>query len=569
MPTYDITAPGGQKYRVTAPEGASESDALAYVRNNHDKLQALPSAAAPAVAPTAAPVPAAEPPSMMGRLERIGRELAQPLVGMEQIAGRVLPIPVYRDGKWVSRAQADDATAKANEARINALRGGATGTNWEQIGLDVLNPLNYAGGPAAKALGVAPKAATALMGAVAGATQPVTDGGNFWTRKGEQAALGATAGRVGEAAGKAAGKVIAPKLDAAQQYLAERGVRMTPGELAGKGWKRAEDAISSIPVVGSFIRNAQMSSIEDFNRAALNEGLQHIGVTVPNSVPAGRDAINFADAALKDAYNNVLPKMVLQADPTFQREVTNMLDLAKGLPPDMQAEFRRVLQHDVMSRFSTGGGMTGQTVQEIGETLDGMANTLRQGKPDERRLGGAIKEVDAMLDRALERQNPTLAPEKQKIDLAYAYYKTVQKASALQGAKDGTFTPAQLSNAVRSRDTSKDKADYARGFGLLQEFASKGEKTLSRSLPDSGTAERRWYGTLASGAGLAAFSPKAGLGIAASTLPYTKPGLAAVRAYVSPGATRNSARLAAEEFAPYASAMSARSALGAFEGQKK
>ena len=563
MPTYDITAPGGQKYRVTAPEGASESDALAYVRNNHDKLQALPATPTPAV------VPAAEAPTTLGRLERVGRELAQPLVGMEQIAGRILPIPVYQDGKWVSRAQADDAAAKANEARINALRGGATGPNWEQLGLDMINPLNYAGGPAAKALGVAPKAATALMGAAAGLTQPVTNGGSFWTQKGEQAALGAAAGRVGEAAGKAAGKVIAPKLDAAQRYLTDRGVRMTPGELAGKGWKRAEDAISSIPVVGSFIRNAQLSSIEDFNRAALNEGLQHIGVRVPNNVPAGREAINYADAALKAAYNRVLPNMVLQADSTFQGEVTNMLSLAKGLPPDMQAEFKRVLQHDVMSRFSAGGGMTGQTVQEIGETLDGMANTLRQGKPDERRLGGAIKEVDAMLDRALERQNPALAPEKQKIDLAYAYYKTAQKASAMQGAKDGTFTPAQLSNAVRSRDTSKDKADYARGFGLLQEFASNGEKTLSRSLPDSGTAERRWYGTLASGAGVAAFSPKAALGIGASTLPYTKPGLAAIRAYASPSASRNSARLAAEELAPYLSATSARSALGAYQDQKK
>lgn len=39
MPDFEITAPGGQKYRVTAPEGASEQDALAHLQQQLASVQ--------------------------------------------------------------------------------------------------------------------------------------------------------------------------------------------------------------------------------------------------------------------------------------------------------------------------------------------------------------------------------------------------------------------------------------------------------------------------------------------------------------------------------------------------
>ena len=41
MPEFKITSPDGAKYRVNAPEGATEKDAMAYVQHNQDTLKAV------------------------------------------------------------------------------------------------------------------------------------------------------------------------------------------------------------------------------------------------------------------------------------------------------------------------------------------------------------------------------------------------------------------------------------------------------------------------------------------------------------------------------------------------
>ena len=42
MTDFIVTSPDGAKYKVTAPPGKTEQDALAYVKQNHDQLKALP-----------------------------------------------------------------------------------------------------------------------------------------------------------------------------------------------------------------------------------------------------------------------------------------------------------------------------------------------------------------------------------------------------------------------------------------------------------------------------------------------------------------------------------------------
>lgn len=55
MPTYEIKSPDGSVYRIDAPDGKTEADALAYVKANHAKLQALPVKADDQAAKWAAP----------------------------------------------------------------------------------------------------------------------------------------------------------------------------------------------------------------------------------------------------------------------------------------------------------------------------------------------------------------------------------------------------------------------------------------------------------------------------------------------------------------------------------
>lgn len=478
--------------------------------------------------------------STPSHMERIGRELLQPLIGMEQIAGRILPIPEYQNGKWVSRAVADDEMAKQNQTKIDEARGGNTGVNWEQMGLDTINPLNYLGGPAGKALGIGEKLAAPVAGAVSAVTQPVT-GGSFWKQKATQAAEGAAIGKGSDLIGGAASSVVAPTMRGAAKTLNDLGVRLTPGQMVGGGAKKTEDSLTSVPFAGDMIRNSQIRGIHDFNHAAINEGLKHIGGSIPANVPAGRDSLNYMSQAIQNAYGQVIPNMKGQLDPELQKDITGVATLGKNLPDAEKGQLVGIIKHDILAKFSQGGGISGQTVQEIGSELDNLKNALKlSDSPDKRRLGTAVQELDASMDRMLDRVNPALAKQKQAIDLSYAHYKTIEKASGMQGAKEGVFTPAQLSNAIRSRDKSKDKSAYAKGFSLMQGLASAGEKTLSSSVPDSGTAGRAMMGAIPVLAAGGEFGHLAGAAAAlgATAAPYTKVGTAAVRHYMTPSATR-------------------------------
>lgn len=59
MPQYDVTSPEGKTFRVTAPEGATQDQVLAYARSQfsapHSSAQASPQPASPAAPPPAAP----------------------------------------------------------------------------------------------------------------------------------------------------------------------------------------------------------------------------------------------------------------------------------------------------------------------------------------------------------------------------------------------------------------------------------------------------------------------------------------------------------------------------------
>src|ERR1700752_4927028 len=85
MPTYDVTSPDGKKYRVTAPEGATQQDAIQYVQKNQPKLTAATSGKTPPV-------------HQMGTLESIGTGMRDPIEGLAQGLTHVLPTGVVRAG---------------------------------------------------------------------------------------------------------------------------------------------------------------------------------------------------------------------------------------------------------------------------------------------------------------------------------------------------------------------------------------------------------------------------------------------------------------------------------------
>ena len=497
-------------------------------------------------------------PTVPGMAERIARTVARPLYGVAQVlehsgafdlADRI-PHPAWLDQPlFGEKAVSADEGARINEQQIKEARGPNAGTDWLGTGIEVANPINYAGGGLMRGGGLVRALAG---GALAGAMQPATGGGDFWTQKAEQAGVGAAGGAVGMGVGNALGRMVAP-LGGDAGALARAGVRLTPGQMAGGMARRAEEALGSQPVVGSMVRHAQNAALADFNRAAINRALEPMGARLPPGVAAGNEAIGAARTTLGAAYDRLLPRMSFTADRQFAADLQNLGTLVSEMPPPQAAQFRTIVRNRLMQRLQPNGRMDGETLKQVESELANAAAEWRpSGDAAHRQLATALDEVRNLLRQNLQRQNPAHAGELQNINAAYARFKRVEAAAANRSTSDGVFTPGDLLTAVKRGDRTAGKGAFARGDALMQDIAQQGQRVLGRILPDSGTTERLAWGGLVGGAGLG-ISPGAALALGGATAPYTRPGLNFLRlmATMLPN-TRNYLSQGVRQAAPYA-----------------
>jgi hypothetical protein len=381
-----------------------------------------------------------------------------------------------------------------------------------------------------------PIAAGAMSGALL--TDAKTPGGVL-----TDAAIGGVAGKVGDLAVKGISRVIAPKTGQAAKALLAEGVELTPGQIAGGAIKRAEDAATSIPLVGDMIKSAQRRSLESFNKAAVNRVLKPLGTALPDNVPLGNDAVAYAGQQLDDAYKTVLPKLTVSLDGKFQFDMNKLKTLSQNLPPESAKQVGNAIDA-VLSGFSPAGKMSGEAMKAIDSELGRVTRAYKSSSVgSERLMGDALKEAQSILRDVVQRSNPAVRAELKAIDRGYANLLRIENAASK--AKDGIFTPGQLQTATRVMDSSLRKRASARGGALMQDLAKTGREILPSSVPDSGTATRL-LSPAGIGAGIAGYlepsTLAAGAGVAAA---YTKPGQAALRTLL----TRRPA--AANEIANY------------------
>jgi len=403
---------------------------------------------------------------------------------------------------------------------------------------EAISPANYvpaAGGPIKQA---------AEMGARAAALEPVTGGKDFAEEKLKQVFEGAGVGGAIGVAGKAAAAAVAPNVSADVKKLLDAGVKLTPGQMATERLanvpRRAEEAAKSVPVTGSFIRGAEREAIDSFNLATANKALSPIGVAIPPGT-AGRDIVAMGQSALSHAYDQIVPNLSLSMDTQLSNDLLATANQFKAkMRADDQQVFDNYMKQAVYDRFMNAthgvlpGDLTKQMQSEIGKfsrdykpSLDGSQQQLHR----------AAEAVDDAIRDAIVRQNPNYAQRLNDIDTAYAMFVRVENAAARRVGSDGRFTPADLLQAIKTEEKSVRKRAFARGDSLMQGWAETANRVIANRLPDSGTTERAMYDIVGGGA-LAALNPKILAGIAATTAPYTKPGLAAARAYAQPSIAR-------------------------------
>lgn len=345
-------------------------------------------------------------------------------------------------------------------------------------------------------------------------------------------------------------------LSTPKQLLVDKGVTMTPGQLLGGAAGRIESGLESLPIAGDFIKAAKANGVTDFSNAAINEALTPVGEKLPAGLK-GNAAIEHAENILGDKYDAIKTNLVGRLDgpeispstelqtagqsgeitaqkPSFRAELNNLKEMgAEGLSETQAAILNRIIDKEIIGKFTDAGLASGETLKNIQSRLAEISKGYGRSEDYQvRDLGDAVQEANAALRRMIEDENPQYAGELAAINSGYAKFKIVQRAAAAQGSKEGVFTPAQLDNAVKAKDFSKDKGRYARGDATLQDFSSAGKTNLLSSVPDSGTALRMStlgaVGAISGGAQFA-LGPLGTAAALAVPLLYSKPVLRAIQ----------------------------------------
>lgn len=456
-----------------------------------------------------------------------------PVIGpLTQMFGMVPATPQSIDADIAHNEQQYQANRQAAANNITGLVTGQQpkpGVDWARIGGTALGtaPLAVVGGPGA---GVAK---IALQGGLQGAAQPVTEvhGDDFWSQKGQQAAVGAATGVATNKALSGIAAVLAPKVRPEVQTLLDAGVTPTPGQIMGGGANRIEQAATSVPVLGDVIKNAQRRAVQQLNTAAINRSLEPIGESLPKGM-AGREALDHAVTKLGDAYDAVTAKIgAVPHDSQLMGDLSNLSGMVSHLPKEQADQFNRIVSSEILDRFKGPAGViTGQDLKAAESNLGQLAKGYGKSTDfDQVQMAGAIREAQAMLRSFLARQAPEEASRLADINAGYANLLRAQRAASSVAADGGVFTPAQLQNAVKALDPSKNKRQFATGQAIMQDLSEAGKSVLGPTVPDSGTPLRHAVqmglaGAVGHGAlpeSAAGLMVPAAAGLGALTLPYT------------------------------------------------
>jgi hypothetical protein len=493
-----------------------------------------------------------EPKQETSFVQDLMRGFRDPIDAAAQLLPRVLEVVTSAGGtvpnevsKWFAgEAKRVDALNKSVEQQYRAA-GGEDLTAGRFIG-NIVNPASVVpalragqlvgrgvqvGSVPIRGAGMGPAAQAAAVGTTGGVLTPVQDTQNFAETKALQAGLGAVLGPVTE---KVAG-VVAPRITEGAQRLREAGIRnLTPGQAFGGIPQRLEQAAESIPLVGDVIASARTRNIEEFSRAAINQSLQNIDKQLPKGV-SGNAAIKFAENTIGQEYNKLAPKLSVSSDTvlTFADETPVTLlsgingivsNAAQNLDDKAASQLEKIVQANLLGKFKDNV-LSGKDLKKAESIIGNYATRFKKAQdPNQNMIGDALFDVQLTLRQGIEEANPAFKGQLQKINSAFADFVRVQRAAASTGAKEGIFTPAQLSAAAKATDISRRKGAFARGEARMQDIAQAGEQVLGSKIPDSGTPYRLGVGA-AGLTGLGSVDPLAATLGLATLGAYTQPGL--------------------------------------------
>jgi hypothetical protein len=353
----------------------------------------------------------------------------------------------------------------------------------------------------------------------------------------------------------AVSKVMNPRTGAKVKTLMKEGVNPTIGQILGasRGAGRivdvAEQALSSVPVLGAAPKAGRRRAALQLNTAAANRALAPIGKNADGITP-GADLVAHVHDTLSAEFNRILPSIVMKPD---MQLIDNIITAIKKHGSEMTEMSRTHLDHVVKEIVSNrlleakqAGAkvIPGKLVQIMKSDLDRISADLMAGTTQaERSVGRALEDVSSAVMKNLERSNPSKVKELKAVQEGWANYVRIREGSTRPNAPELGMSPVQLDAGVKAADRSMRKARYGEGRSLMQDLSSAGKEVLKSDLPSSGTTDRALWASLLGGssAGVIPFiDPLVGLGATVGTAtyaPYIQGGVARLLTR-RPGAVR-------------------------------
>lgn len=345
-------------------------------------------------------------------------------------------------------------------------------------GFEILGGMLTGGGAAVGAaragIGAGLRGAAAL-GAAEGAAYGAGTGETLGERV-TGAAMGAPIGAVGGVVGEA----ITPRVTGAAKSLMERGFPLTPGQAFGGTVKSLEEKMS-LPFAREMIQQAQQRPVQQFRRETVEGAIKGLEVEIPKGLD-GEDLVEFAEDAIGEAYENIVPKLSIDVSPV-QDSVNRIVRqrVADGAFSEADAGDFGKLISEVFTRNIRDGKLSRQMLKDTESDMSSEIRSLFKGSMQDRRMGRALKEVqDAMRDE-ITKQNPGV-PALQTVNRAFAKMRPIVSAKDKALARGGEFQPTQLLRAQKQARVPRTAPEV--------EAARQARDVLGGTTGTSFTAER-------------------------------------------------------------------------------
>lgn len=322
--------------------------------------------------------------------------------------------------------------------------------------------------------------------------------------------LGALGGALSSVAGGVAGNLglrgvanMVSPTGGSMGVLYDAGVRPTLGQrlanandgrgmtgFVGKSVNAMEEALQSVPVVGSAIRGARQEARDQFQLGAFNEALKEVGEQLPKGMRPGTDPHAYAQKVFNDVYEKARSGMRLVVDGKFANDLAELAPDISMLGPEASRRLDAVVKNVIEPRISNGqmnGNAYKRTVADLGKKI---AQLRKSAMGEDQALADVLEGVRSSLDGAARRSSdPEAVQLLDAADAGYAKLVRIEGAAARRGGDDGTFSPKQFNSEVQKASGGVRSRAYLRGDALMQKYA-QAASGLDDRLPNSGSADR-------------------------------------------------------------------------------